>query len=76
MWSYQAVEHLGVGQSTTVRFVLTAADLATSNSRGDRVVTPAHEYELVFSDGAHEVRTSVKVWGESPIVVEKSAFTD
>ena len=74
LWSYKAVNDLQVGESTTVEFTLSAADLAVSNAQGDRLVHPGHEYELAFSDGAHEVKASLMVVGDAPHLVERSAF--
>lgn len=74
LWAFKAVDKLEVGASTFVRFTLLAADLATSNAQGERVVIPGQEYVLAFSDGTQEVRASIQITGNEPVVVEKSAL--
>jgi len=74
LWAYQPVKNLAVGESTTVDFTLRAADLATSDAKGDRVVTPGEEYVLAFSDGEKEVTTHVRLTGEAPVIVEASVY--
>lgn len=71
LWGYTGAE-LSVGESTTLSFVLRASTLAQSNEFGDRVVEPG-AYEVAFSEGSYEVRTALRVTGDTQ-VVEASVF--
>eukprot|EP00931_Biecheleriopsis_adriatica_P085911 TRINITY_DN60680_c0_g1_i1.p1 TRINITY_DN60680_c0_g1~~TRINITY_DN60680_c0_g1_i1.p1 ORF type:complete len:769 (-),score=153.79 TRINITY_DN60680_c0_g1_i1:74-2380(-) len=71
LWAYAGVD-LAVGESSTVSFKLEASMLARSSESGDRIVHPG-EYELAFSDGSQELKTSLVVTG-SQVVAEASAF--
>ena len=65
---------LGVGESATLSLSLGAEALAQSDHAGNRVLLPG-EYDIVFSDGAHEVAAStLRVTGERAVIVEGSAF--
>ena len=73
LWGYAGAE-LGVGESATLSLSLGADALAQSDHAGNRVLLPG-EYDIVFSDGAHEVAAStLRVTGEHAVIVESSAF--
>ena len=72
LWAYAGAE-LAVGASARLRFNLAADALAQADHAGQRVLLPG-EYEIVFSDGAHEVAAGSLHVAGAPTVVESSAF--